>query len=463
MIGIGSLLLAWAIGWPWVRASRACDGLRPRWMAWILEALLALPVGLAATAALSFALLWAGLGAQTAVHAADGLLALCGIAGWFLRRGSIAGQEETPAPPGFKWTWLPAMAFAVGMVLFAAGFFAFTNGNPQGNWDAWSSWNLRAKFLTDASTWRLAITAENGLANADAPLLWPSVVARGWVYGGATGDPRVPIAASFLFSAAIPLLLGFALALLRSPALGWLGGVILLTSTPLWRQAPGQYADMPVGCLMLASLIVAALAERRKWDPGVLALSGLLAALAASAKNEGAVFFVLLAAALAWQARVKTAAWLGGSLPALLLAVGFPLLLAPKTAGLSFSLLADVSRGGAVLRNFLDSLLQLGEFPAHPVLLFAALAFVLKLRAPRAPWWPVIVPAVLLLADLLVLWITPPTVGWQIDTALDRKMVQLIAPLLFAGLLLIRVPETLPEPAEPQDRSEARSRRRSQR
>lgn len=463
MMGIAALLLAWAIGWPWVRVSQACGGLRPRWMAWILEVLLALPVGLAATAALSFALLWAGLGAPAAVHTADGLLAVCGVVGWVLRRNSTPAMDEPQEMPEFKWTWLAALAFGVGMVLFVAAFFAFTNGNPQGNWDAWSSWNLRAKFLTDVSTWRLAITSENGLANADAPLLWPSVVARGWVYGGVLGDPRVPIFASLLFSAAIPLLVGFALALLRSPALGWLGGVILLASTPLWRQAPGQYADTPVGCLILASLVVAALAERKNWDPGALALSGLLAALAASAKNEGAVFFVLLAGALAWQARIKAAAWLGGSLPALLLAIGFPLLLAPKTAGLSFGLLADIGRGGVVLRNFVDSLLQLGEFPAHPVLLFAALAFVLKLRSPRGPWWPLIVPALLVLADLIVLWVTPPAIGWQIDTALDRKMVQVIAPLLFAGVLLVRAPESLPEPAEPQDRSEARSRRRKQR
>lgn len=462
-MGLTALLLAWAIGWPWVRASQACDGLRPRWMAWILEILLALPVGLAATAALSFALLWAGLGAQTAAYTADGVLAVCGVVGWFLRRNPDTGQDDAPEVLVFKWTWLAAVAFGVGMVLFVAAFFAFTNGNPQGNWDAWSSWNLRAKFLTDASTWRLAVTSEYGLANADAPLLWPSVVARGWIYGGAVGDARVPIIASLLFGAAIPLLLGFALALLRSPALGWLGGVILLASTPLWRQAPGQYADTPVGCLILASLIVAALAERKNWDPGALALSGLLAALAASAKNEGAVFFVLLAGTLAWQARVKAAAWLGGALPALLLAICFPLLLAPKTAGLSFGLLADMGRGAAVLRNFLDSLLQLGDFPAHPVLLFAALALVLKVRSPRGPWWPLIVPGLLLLADLIVLWVTPASVGWQIDTALDRKMVQVIAPLLFAGVLLVRAPESLPEPAEPQDRSEARSRRRKQR
>ncbi|WP_394766537.1 hypothetical protein [uncultured Paludibaculum sp.] len=432
-------------------------------MAWILEALLALPVGLAATAALFFTLLWAGVGTQTAVYVADVILAVCGLAGWFVRRNSPADAEEPAERPAFQWAWMAALAFGVGMVLFVTGFFAFTNGNPQGNWDAWSVWNLRAKFLTNASTWRLAITPDYGLADPGTPLLWPAVVARGWTYGGAVGDPRVPIVASFLLGTGTPLLLGFALALLRGPALGWLGGLILLTATPLWRQAPGQYADVPLGCLMLASLIVAALAQRRNWEPGALALSGLLAALAASIKNEGAVFFVLLAGALAWQARAKAIAWLGGALPAALLAVSFPLLLAPKTDGLSFALLADLGRGGAVLKNFVDSLVEMGDFPAHPVLLFAALALILKLRAPRGPWWPLAAPALLLVVDLIVLWITPPSSGWQIDTALDRKLVQLLAPLLFAGVLLIRAPETLPEPAEPQDRSEARSRRRKQR
>lgn len=460
-MGPASLLLAWAIGWPWVRSSRACLGLRPRWMAWVLEALLALPVGLGATAALAFALIWAGLGVHTAIYAADGLLAACGLAAWLMRRGG--DEAALDPPPSFQWAWLGAIAFGVGVALFLAAFFAFTDGNPQGNWDAWSHWNLRAKFLTDSSTWRLAVSAEHGLTRPDEPLLWPAVVTRGWTYGGAPGDPRIPILASFLFSAAIPLLLGFALAMLRGPALGWLGGVILLTSTPLWRQAPGQYADMPASCLMLAALVTAALAERKAWAPGALALSGVLAALAAFTKNEGVVFLVLLAAAVGWQARGKALAWLGGALAPALLALSFALALAPKTNPLSFALLGNMSRGGAVMKNFLDSLLQLGDFPAHPLLLFATLAFVLKLRSPRGPWWPLLPPALLLLADLVILWITPPSGGWQIDTALDRRMTQVLPGLLFAAVLLVRAPETLPEPAEPLDRSEARSRRRKQR
>ena len=184
-MAVVSLLFAWALGWPWVRASRACLGLRPRWMVWILEALLAIPAGLGATAALTFALLWAGLGTHTAVYAADAIVAVAGVAAWLLRRGSA--EDAAGDLPAFKWTWLAAVAFGVGMVLFVAAFFAFTNGNPQGNWDAWSSWNLRAKFLTDASTWRLALSPDHGLTRPDEPLLWPATVARGWVYGGRIG------------------------------------------------------------------------------------------------------------------------------------------------------------------------------------------------------------------------------------------------------------------------------------
>lgn len=454
-MSIAALLLAWAVGWPWVRASRAA-----RENIW-LEIVLALPVGLGATAACFFALLWAGLTPRTAAWGGDAIVALCGLAAWWLSSSSTL--EPLAQPPVCRWKWLAAAAFAAGLLLFTAGFSSASKANPQGSREAWAGWNLRAKFLTDSATWRLAVSKDLAPTHPEYPLLWPSVVARAWTYGADRGAPAAPVTAAFLTGAATIVLLALSLWVLHSPTMGCLAALVLLCAAPFWQQAPSQYPEVPFSLWVLASVAAAILAERRQWLPGALALSGLLAGLAAFTKAEGFVFLVVMAGTLGFLLRARVLPWLVGALPSAALAVAFHLALAPKFAVFDARALTDWSRLSALLLGTLQALWDLGSFPAHPVLLLVLLAALLRPLRPLTTWWPAAAVLLVLAADAIWLWGMPGDMATQLQVSLDRVLAQTLPALLLSACLLFRVPASTTEPAAPADRSAAQSHRRKQR
>src|SRR5579871_4930579 len=57
-------------------------------------------------------------------------------------------REPPPAnQPRSSFVILPAAALLVALVLATAAIASGWDSLPHGNWDAWSIWNLRAKFL----------------------------------------------------------------------------------------------------------------------------------------------------------------------------------------------------------------------------------------------------------------------------------------------------------------------------
>ena len=125
--------------------------------------------------------------------------------------------------------------------------------NPQGGWDAFSIWNLRARFLLHTATWKFAVTPFPVGTHMEYPLLLSSVVARGWTYAGSP-SPTMPIATAFVFAVGLVLLLVSTLALARGTSAGLLAGVVLLASPAFMTQAPSEYADVPLAFFFLAAL-----------------------------------------------------------------------------------------------------------------------------------------------------------------------------------------------------------------
>src|ERR1035437_3170102 len=73
------------------------------------------------------------------------LLVAAGYEFWRTRQPPIQ-REPLPRFPPLLW-----IAFALALILVTSAMTAAWEANPQGNWDAWSIWNLRAKFLAAGS------------------------------------------------------------------------------------------------------------------------------------------------------------------------------------------------------------------------------------------------------------------------------------------------------------------------
>lgn len=448
-----SLALAALVGWFSVRLWVPDAGGRSHW-APVLHATLGIALGAGVTSCLYFLLLLAGAAKLPVVLGAETLALLaCAGADWYKRRAAPTPAITGSILPAFPWNGPLAIAAAGMAALFVAAFLNFSELNPQGGWDAFAIWNLRAHFLLHSETWRYAVTAQPTGTHMEYPLLLSSFIARGWLYGGGISS-AIPIAIALLFSLALAALLSSTLSVVRSTGAGLLAGLILLANQFLFSAAPDQYADLPLAFFALAAAALLLLDPLPHGSPRYLTLAGLFAGFAVWTKNEGALFMVALAAALlatAWRsagprrAMRQCGLFLLGALPVLCLVFWFKLFAAPPDplmGGMGNALLHKIGDPGRwlhVASGFIKGL------PGVPLLLLGLAAGLLRPRradqCTPAAFLPLIAFAIMLAGYFAIFLMSPDELDWLFSTALDRLYLQLWPLLVLAVFLLLRRPE----------------------
>jgi hypothetical protein len=451
---LGLLLFAPAIviGWLLVRL------LAPR-LGTLLEISLGAGLGIGIVSMLFFALLWAGVTGRAVVLSIQAVLIAGGI--WLMVRRPAVKSEPDPGGKS-SWIWLLRAAAVLVFLFFALDAAKSLEATPDGGWDAFTIWNLKAKFLAGGpESWRNVLAPVGGPRNPlfganhpGYPLLLPGSVATAWTaLGETTGG--IPAALALLFAFATAAILGGAVAGLRGEAAGLLALLLLLASEGFASQAATQNADIPLALYLLGTLALIAMAADRAWPRGVLVLAGLSCGLAAWTKNEGVPFAILAIAAVAWKGGRKAAGWMTlGALPAVMLLAAFKILLVPntealfpKTFGQAIAKTMDFSRWLQIAESFVQSIWQMGAAWAHPVLLGAILAVAFGM-APRAlvrkQLWLAIPVVGLLAADFAAYLLTIADLNWQLSTSNLRLIVQVWPALLLLAFLVI-APPALPE------------------
>jgi hypothetical protein len=399
-------VLAWltagVAGWAWVRVLMPRQA-GPAWARLGFEAGLALAFGTGAAAALFFLLIWLGMKPAGAAWTADVLVLAGGGALWLLMRGKAA--EAAPAEPArpLPLAWVAGLAAAVSVLAFLAAVAVYLRANPQGDWDAWGAWNVRARMLVSEGLWRNAVSSELSEARPELPLLWPAAVARAWAESGEIAQ-TAPQAGAFFMSAALILIFALGASLLTGWAWGALAAAALLTATPLWRHAAGQGPEIPAAVFVLAAVITAAAAERARWSAAGLVLSGALAGWASFTGNDGLVGCAALLAALAAASRTRAAWWLAGASPGLALTLAFHFLLSPSKALFGLEGFSQAGRLGEALQAAAAGLWQLGDFPAHPFVFVLLLFVVFRPDRPWRPSWPALAGLLMAAGGLIALW-----------------------------------------------------------
>jgi hypothetical protein len=303
---------------------------------------------------------------------------------------------------------------------------------------------------------------------ADYPLLISSFVARMWKAGGA-GDAIAPIVTALVFYAALLALLASSVALLRGAASALLAGLVILSTTSLLTWAPAQYADIPLAFFYLGTIALLFLQSSRA-DAGRWALlwAGLCAGFAAWTKNEGIAFLVCILVALfaftLWKSRMGTALsraglLLAGATPSVLLTLWLKFFLAPAvdplvTQGVSgLARLQDLSRYAEVAGAFFKDLLNLGSGVAHPLILLAILAILLRWQVEESYRLPSLIATaglvLVFLSYCLVFLITPSGVEWHVQTSFDRLILQLWPSALLVFFVFLQTVVDAPPPAVP--------------
>lgn len=424
----------------------------------LLVIALALPLGLGLCSCLFF--LWLVVfGSPGAGFAVTELIVAAGLAVMLLRGGrartvvsaSTDRLANGAATVGAIARLLPYAVAAAG-VCALAGFAITWLRNPHGEWDAWMTWNLGARFLfRGGEQWTLAFS--DVLRHPDYPLLLQGSVARVWYYVG-SDTAAAPGAIGFVFTAATVALTWSAVALLRSRSQAHLAALALLGTTFLVLHGASQYADVPVGFFFLAAVVLFWLHD---WHPeanGFVVLAGVMAGLGGWTKNEGLLFLPALAAArcaAVWRLgglrrSVREMTWFAlGAVPVLLIVLYFKLQLAPSNYlfspedhGIEATLgrLLDWGRyrflAGALiteLRTFGDTRL------AGPIWVVAA--YLLCAGAVRRPIgepalrMTFVTACLIAVGHFLVLLIAPGDMPRLVNASLNRLLLQLWPVVVF--------------------------------
>ena len=127
-----------------------------------------------------------------------------------------------------KAGYLLLFSFSIVLILSVVLFVVLTTLFPHGYWDAWSIWNLRARYLfRGGNNWTAVFSSL--VSHAEYPYLVSASVFRGWTYCGKETQ-LVPILFAALFTYATPGLLLSSLMLVRSKTQG-----VLILNIIVWH------------------------------------------------------------------------------------------------------------------------------------------------------------------------------------------------------------------------------------
>jgi hypothetical protein len=394
-----------------------------------------------------------GVGTWSAAYAAG---RMAGIASPFkdLVLGCLGGAmlffaRRKPASslsaidPGPRWLWalfFSACAVAVGAFLEHSWRF------PDGGWDAWMVWNLRARFLVRTPDLGTAFSRHLLFwAHADYPWLVPGLVAQGFLLAG--GESRwVPAGVAAGYGVLAVGAVSLALARLRGARWGLIGALALLTLPSFAIFVSDQQSDIPLAVyLCCAAALIAFAGARPDRSLRLFALAGFAAGLAIWTKNEGALYALCLAAGVSLRSRDwrVTLAFAVGALPAVVLLIAFKRGYAPPNDLAYFSTTAtlighafDVRRWGELLLHSLRRIVYFQGFALWVIAEVLVLAVFIR-RLPGTAVGTALLLAAVAYAPIYVL--QPQPLAWVFRTSVDRIILQLWpAAVLATSLALAR-------------------------
>jgi len=182
-----------------------------------------------------------------------------------------------------------ALTVLIMFLLTASAAFTGYLSKPEGGWDGWAIWNMRARFIF-RSEQDLSVLLKNGYEGGHLgyPLMLPCVISRAWHYAGSELK-FIPALISALFAFSCAGLLYSAFSCMGKKVNGAMASVMLLGTMFFQRQIQAQYADIPLSFFFLSALICL-WRYLQKNVHALLVPAGIAAGLAAWTKNEGLVF-----------------------------------------------------------------------------------------------------------------------------------------------------------------------------
>lgn len=197
-------------------------------------------------------------------------------------------QEESPntkkkkSQPNASLWGIILLLFPMFLIGYQATMY------PHGGWDAWSVWNLKAKFLyLGNENWRTMFSADLWRSSPHYPLLLPCLNVWLWM---CTGEATylAPLITALLFTFLTASLLYIILRDLTKHRWAILPSLVMLTLPFFHKLSISQYCDIVAGFYLLATFSSLYLFLNTKELTGIL-LTGLMTGFLSFTKPEGTV------------------------------------------------------------------------------------------------------------------------------------------------------------------------------
>jgi hypothetical protein len=358
-----------------------------------------------------------------------------------------------------KKHWILTGGFYLMLALAIANLAILALKKPHGDWDAWAIWNMRARFIFKAGPfWRDAFSYVIDRSRPDYPILIPASIAGIWTAIG-TDTVIVPALLAILFTIAIVGLTVSSLSILRGRSQGLFAGLVLLGTPLLITHTASQYADVPLGFYFLATLVLISLHDSLANNAGeFMLLAGITAGLSAWTKNEGLLFVIsIVVARLVCVVPVRGAKvyfkqmlfFMTGLTPILLIILYFKINLAPPNYVVALQGSSDIvvklldwSRYALVWETFAKQIPEFGGWAVSiPLLLVFYLLIVgtaVNRRSKLSIGTSLITLFLMLVGYSVIYVVTPIDVKFQLDTSLNRLLLQLWPGFVFTYFLAVR-------------------------
>ena len=174
---------------------------------------------------------------------------------------------------------------------------------PLGGWDAWSCWNLKAKFIfLGHENWKDVLAPGLWRSNTHYPLLWPLI--NVW-FSDLAGrfDQNIPMFNSITIALLTAGILLFGLLELTGMLWVAIAAAVMTTALPFnITLYTSQYSDALLGLFLLSAFICLLLAEKHAM-PKLIIVSMAFLGLLAVTKNEGWIAAGCSALFILWHER----------------------------------------------------------------------------------------------------------------------------------------------------------------
>jgi hypothetical protein len=183
----------------------------------------------------------------------------------------------------------------IAAILIAAlwPLYLYASYYPYGGWDAWSCWNLKARFLyVGQESWQNMFDPVLWRSSPHYPLLLPLIHVWTWSFLPAPLE-MAPLINSILITILTAGLLIAGLRAFIPPTISVLSALLFLTMPFYVKLAISQYSDGILGYFLLAAIVCLVIAKLQK-HPGWAVLAGVFLGFLSFTKPEGMMASLIL-------------------------------------------------------------------------------------------------------------------------------------------------------------------------